>query len=94
MNTVKHYRKKPVIIEAIRFTNELKDIAYVWATSIQANVQNSWDSNNNPILLVPTLEGEMVCELGDYLIREPFPKDWRKLYPCKPDIFERTYEEA
>lgn len=87
------YRKKPVIIEAMQFTDEMKNRVYHWATSIQMNVWHDWDSNGNPCLRIPTLEGEMECSLGDYLIKEPFPTDWRKLYPCKPDIFEQTYEE-
>jgi hypothetical protein len=34
----------------------------------------------------------MRAEPGDYVIREPFPTDDRRFYPCKPDIFEATYE--
>ena len=86
------YRKIPVEIEAMQFTGETKNQVYSWATSIQMNVQPSFDGEGNPILLIPTLEGEMACSLGDYLIKEPFPTDWRKLYPCKKDIFEKTYE--
>lgn len=87
-----YFRKKPVIIEAKQFTHESKDKVYNWASEKQQNVQSSVDKDNNPILLIPTLEGEMICALGDYLIVEPFPTDWRKLYPCKKYIFERTYE--
>ena len=85
------FRKKPVEIEAIQFTDENKDRVYSWAKDIQQNVQHSWEGDK-PCLLIPTLEGEMTCSLGDYLIKEPFPTDWRKLYPCKPSIFEQTYE--
>lgn len=86
------YRKKPVVIEAQQFTDELKYRVYLWAQSIQMNVYHSFDDAGKPILKIPTLEGEMICSLGDYLILEPFPTDWRKIYPCKPDIFEKTYE--
>lgn len=85
------FRKKPVVIEAIQFTEQNKDSVYVWATQIQGNVYHSF-KDGMPVLLIPTLEGEMICELNDWLIVEPFPTDWRKLYPCKPDIFEKTYE--
>ena len=34
----------------------------------------------------------MMCSLGNYLIVEPFPTDWRKIYPCKEVIFNQTYE--
>ena len=86
------YRKKPTVIEAIKFTNENKEKVYSWAREIQQNIYHEWDKEGNPCLIVPTLEGEMTCSLGDYLIKEPYPNDWRKLYPCKPDIFEQTYE--
>ena len=85
------YRKKPVVIEAVQFMDENKNQVYLWATEIQMNVYPSFE-DGKPCLKVPTLEGEMICSLGDYLIREPFPTDRRKLYPCKPDIFEKTYE--
>lgn len=86
------FRKKPIEIEAVQFTNENKDMVYNWAKSIQANVYHDWDGLKQPVLKIPTLEGEMECSLGDYLIVEPFPTDWRKLYPCKQSIFEQTYE--
>ena len=82
------YRKKPVVVDAFQFTDKSKDQVFAWATQIQGNITHNWDEKENPILKIPTLEGEMICSLGDYLIKEPFPTDWRKLYPCKPDIFE------
>lgn len=88
------YRKKPIEIEAIRFDDENKDRVYTWASGIQKNIYHGWDENQDPVLKIPTLEGEMICGLGDYLILEPFPTDWRKLYPCKADIFEKTYEKV
>jgi hypothetical protein len=91
--TIQKFRKKPVVIEAMKFTDENKDMVYSWAREIQQNVTHSWE-DGKPCLLVPTLEGEMTCSLGDYLIKEPFPTDWRKLYPCKPTIFENTYEKV
>jgi hypothetical protein len=41
---------------------------------------------------IKTLEGNMQISKNDYLIQEPFPTRDRRLYPCKPDIFEKTYE--
>jgi hypothetical protein len=86
------YRKIPVEVEAVQFTDKTKDRVYAWAKSIQGSVFHDWDENKQPILKIPTLEGEMICSLGDYLIKEPFPTDWRKLYPCKQSIFEQSYE--
>ena len=85
------FKKNPVEIQAVQFTDQNKDMVYNWAKSVQGNVYHSTDEVGNPTLLIPTLEGEMVCSLNDYLIVEPFPTDWRKLYPCKPSIFEQTY---
>jgi hypothetical protein len=90
---VKQYRKRPVVIEAVQFTDVNKDEVYNWASQIQMNIEPS-TRNEEPVLLIPTLEGEMICNLGDWIIKEPFPTDWRKIYPCKPDIFEKTYEEV
>lgn len=90
------YRKKPIKVEVMQFTDDNKDRVFHWAKSIQGNVGYSFedDNPNNPCLTIPTLDGEMICSLGDFLIVEPFPTDWRKIYPCKPDIFEKTYEKV
>jgi len=90
---INKYRKIPIEIDAVEFTDETKDQVYNWAKSIQGNVFHSWDENDKPVLMIPTLEGEMACSLGDFIIVEPFPTDRRKLYPCKPSIFHNTYEK-
>ena len=89
----KKYRKRPVEIEAVQFTDKNKNQVYAWAKTIQNNVYPSKEENGKLCLKIPTLEGEMICSLGDYIIKEPFPTDWRKLYPCKEKIFKETYEE-
>lgn len=85
------YRKKPIEIEAYQFTEESKDRVYRIVSEIQMNIHPSFE-NNKPCLIIPTLEGDMICSINDYLIIEPFPTDWRKVYPCKKEIFEKTYE--
>lgn len=84
------YRKKPLEIEALQFTHITKDQVYFWALSINHNVIPTWDSYNNPIIKIPTLEGVMICSYGDYLIKGVAGE----LYPCKPEIFEATYEKV
>lgn len=84
--------KKPIEIEAMVFNEETKQDVYNWCRAIQQNIQPSTGIGKEPILIVPTLEGDMLCSIGDYLIKEPFPTDWRKFYPCKPDIFKMTYD--
>lgn len=90
------YRKRPVEIDAMQFTDEDKDIVYNWAVSLQGNVYHSWDEDPEfnaaakPVLMIPTLEGEMTASLGDYIIQG----EKGELYPCKPDIFDLTYEKV
>jgi hypothetical protein len=85
-----NFRKIPVVIEAEHFTNETKDRVYHRVTEWQGNIYPSFDSSGNPTLLIPTLEGEMTASLGDYIIRGVNGE----VYPCKPDIFNKTYEPA
>ena len=83
------YRKKPVIIEAMQFVEENKDIVYSWASSIRMNVEPTF-RDHKPVLIIPTLEGDMVASIGDFIIKGVNGE----LYPCKPDIFEKTYEKV
>ncbi|MDQ0149346.1 hypothetical protein ACFO6R_10190 [Eubacterium multiforme] len=82
------YRKKPVVIEAMQFTDETKEDVYLWASEQQMNIEPSYE-DGIPCLRIPTLEGE-ICTVGDYLIRGIKGE----FYPCKPDIFKQTYEEV
>ena len=82
------FRKKPVIIEAFQLTEALKDRAFHWARQYQPTVWASFNNENQPILVIPTVEGSKTCYLGDWIIKGVKGE----LYPCKPDIFEATYE--
>lgn len=98
------YRKRPVVIEAVRI-----------ATSTEAGAGEVLDPNTRshaaiagwmlghgfsgfrvvgdcaPFgIAIQTLEGEMTASPGDYVIRGI----QGEFYPCKPDIFEATYEVA
>lgn len=84
---IKKYRKKPVVIEAIQFTSENKDIVFNWVT---CNRYPDFDKDNNPVLVIQTLEGNMTANLGDFIIKGINGE----FYPCKPGIFEKTYEEV
>lgn len=83
------YRKKPVVIEAMQFTNEDKDRAFRWASECQMDIYPSYD-DAKPVLRIPTLEGEMTASIGDYIIKGVNGE----MYPCKPDVFAKTYEPA
>lgn len=78
--------KKPVVIEAIRYTGE--NITDIWdefgAGSIYGPVEH------DPCAYILTLEGRMTVQVGDWIIKGV----QGEFYPCKPDIFEATYEDA
>ena len=75
------YRKKPVEIEAIQYNNNKAEIEEFVGKELKE------DSGS---LVISTLEGDMKAMPGDYIIRGVSGE----YYPCKPDIFEMTYEEV
>ena len=79
------YRKKPVTIEAMQFTQETADAC---ANFVRCNKSFSFDDEGMPIMGIQTLEGVMTASFGDYIIKGV----QGEFYPCKPDIFEQTYE--
>ncbi|MFE4203205.1 hypothetical protein [Aneurinibacillus aneurinilyticus] len=78
------YRKKPVVVEAEHFTEENKDKVFHWIT---CTCDPSF-IDGKPVIKIQTLEGVMIASLGDYVIKGVNGE----FYPCKPDIFEATYE--
>ena len=81
------FRKKPVVIDAEQFTraNIDKCINFVCA-----NGSADHDEAGNSVLRIQTLEGVMRADIGDWIIKGVNGE----FYPCKPDIFEKTYEPA
>lgn len=77
---VKKYRKKPVIIEAVRFTTK-ENLKKVFPNIPLCN----WEG-----VMIQTLEGIMEISDGDYIIKGIKGE----YYPCKPDIFEESYERV
>lgn len=75
------YRKRPVVIDAVVWTGENTDEVLAFAES------NSFIEAGSE-LLITTLEGVMHVSPGDYVIRGVVGE----YYPCKPDIFQKTYE--
>lgn len=75
------YRKKPVVIEAVQWTGENYDeIGDFMGVSATCQIDDDF--------VIPTLEGEMRASPNDWIIRGVNGE----FYPCKPDIFEKTYE--
>lgn len=95
------YRKKPVVIEAVRWTGaNIEEVLSFFGDISKLPVTGAYIKPGighcPPMgtLDIPTLEGVMTAQAGDWIIKEPFPTDNRKFYPCKPDIFALTYELA
>lgn len=84
------FRKKPVVIEAIQLRwdtwNEMYDFAGVGPLS--ENKPEGRLDGDKIAMAIPTLEGVMMASENDWIIRGVN----NELYPCKPDIFEKTYE--
>ena len=79
------YRKKPVVIEAIQWTGEnQKEIERFMKTGYLQVLKTS------KTLMIPTLEGDMQASSSDWIIKGV----QGEFYPCKPVIFEQTYEEV
>lgn len=76
------YRKKPVVIEAVQW---LADNFIEIDDFITVN-HETYPSQGK--VIIPTLEGKMEANKGDYIIKGVNGE----FYPCKPDIFEKTYE--
>lgn len=84
------YRKKPVIIEAIQFEDNSDRIIEIHEFMGGDTIRVNYEDKDNPYLKIETLEGIMKASVGDYIIKGVNGE----FYPCKPDIFEKTYERA
>ena len=81
------YRKRPVEVEAYCYQAELGNNRLMnWLSQQGANV-SGWVFHDGEIT-IPTLEGLMKVSDGDFIIRGVKGE----YYPCKPDIFDLTYE--
>lgn len=75
------FRKKPVVIEAFQWMRDEVPSWWTSAKEIKIEVETG-------CVYIPTLEGTHRANPGDWIIRGIKGE----LYPCKPDIFEATYE--
>lgn len=81
---MKKYRKKPVVVEAIRWTGENWEEVSNWVA------ENGFVDYQRGKFVIKNLEGDIVANIGDYIIKG----EAGDFSPCKPDIFEVTYEEV
>lgn len=96
---IKKYRKKPVVIRALQWTGdnytEILNFCDKAEFQHQVRKQNMFLPGESEILegielTIETLEGTHEASIGDYIIEGVNGE----CYPCKPDIFEKTYEEV
>jgi hypothetical protein len=81
------YRKKPVVIEAVQylgFNANGEECELFLGDDFETHVPSE------DKIVVRTLEGELTASKGDWIIKGV----QGEFYPCKPDIFEATYEPA
>lgn len=82
------YRKKAVVIEAMQFkTNNEPDDSHMDSIVEWVGAGARHDSTS---IFIKTLEGEMRADVLDWIIKGIKGE----FYPCKPDIFEATYEKV
>jgi hypothetical protein len=89
------YRKKPVVIEAVRWTGKNHREMWNFLTGktdeyIQPTGDNFYIDHNIVAggLVIKTLEGDHIASIGDYIIKGINGE----FYPCKSNIFDKTYE--
>jgi len=87
--TVKKYTKKPATIEAIEWTGDNFDDIVEFDENERACLRDRVYLRTGT-LFIETLEGDMKATIGDYIIKGVDGE----LYPCKPEIFKKTYEEC
>ncbi|HDP5827271.1 hypothetical protein ACWEXK_12330 [Staphylococcus xylosus] len=85
--TIQKAKKKPVEIEFIQFTDiESAHAISEWAKG-KVKFKVSYNANIG-YMYIDTIEGQMTADLNDYIIKGVHGE----FYPCKPDIFHKTYE--
>lgn len=99
---IRKFRKKPVVNEAMQWDGTAKDasriIDWIFKSGVRTARYHEPEQYGDcgaikytpPQLHIDTLEGTMVASVGDWIIQGVSGEH----YPCKPDIFEKTYEEV
>lgn len=86
------FRKKPVVIEAVQMTKQMRnDLGPFpdWALPFLV-ASRTGKIENSEVVVVKTLEGDMTVSDNDWIIRGVKGE----VYPCRPDIFEATYDRV
>lgn len=87
--SVKQYRKRPVVIEAFLWDGKsIEELDTFMGEQKHDYTTEPKGRNGGYLVNIKTLEGVMTANIGDYIIKGV----QGEFYPCKPDIFEATYE--
>ena len=85
------YRKKPIVVEAVQWNgknfSEVLEFAF---SRLEFTLYGDTNCEPNMDMSILTLEGRMKVSVGDYIIKGVRGE----FYPCKPGIFEQTYEKV
>ena len=86
------YRKKPVVIDAVQLTMANHQAISSIIAAAGYNVRHATKPPMRAItgIVIETLEGDMTADFGDWIIKGV----QGEFYPCKPEIFEKTYEKV
>lgn len=84
------YRKKPVEIQAVQWNGKNLDECVKFLGDSFGGYSTERCPDGKAEITVKTLEGQHIASRGDYLIRGVAGEH----YPCKPDIFEKTYDKV
>mgnify|MGYP001558905572 CR=1 FL=1 len=83
------YRKNPIVIDAIQWEGTKQSWDKIFEMA-EGKMKWSAGEMGSKTFIIHTLEGEMLASNGDWIIKGVNGE----LYPCKPDIFEKTYESV
>ena len=84
----KKYRKKPVVINAMQWNGDFNEVVSMAASFSTPDLRKLKLEEDK--LKIYTLEGIMTADIGDWIIIGIHGE----FYPCKDDIFKKTYEEV
>ena len=84
------FRKKPIIVEALQYTEESRRAVIDWCGAGHTGIDDDGCEYELRNLRIKTPAGTLMVNLGDWVVKDANGE----FCPCKPDIFEQTYEEV
>ena len=92
MIKLRRFRKKPVVVVAVRLTETNMERVLNTINGVESDCGRyaMTDGDHCVALVIQTLEGEMLARVGDWIIRGVEGE----FYPCKNSVFVKTYDEV